>query len=349
MSTDNQMRLFRNSPHTRSQPRIGRKRRPNSSKRKDLSDSFEMTLLENTSPKPRRSPFKAGRRRASYPVSSHPLPSSPTNQVRCIFPYSQELLKSMTDMINRMAGEQKGKRVDQIEMIITSIDIPDAITNESITEQSNVLFAEESANQSRASAAQSESVTDAGRFNNGSKIHIDEEESSSSSISSVHKEDLPENGDDHAAEVPQAGDELSEEPLPDSLNMSCSSDGESDEAPSGQVDFVVGESYEVRLARRGRPSFSTPADRTCSHCNKIFSTKVALKTHIKKEHSGAVTCSECPRTFSRPADLKKHMSAHSEDRPFPCTGCDRTFKEKRNLVRHSRIHINSTPQYPMTP
>ena len=45
----------------------------------------------------------------------------------------------------------------------------------------------------------------------------------------------------------------------------------------------------------------------CQNCNKVCSTEMALKAHVKDVHSPKLICECCDKTFSAKRNLKAHL------------------------------------------
>jgi KRAB domain-containing zinc finger protein len=79
----------------------------------------------------------------------------------------------------------------------------------------------------------------------------------------------------------------------------------------------------------------------CEKCNRFFSRKDNLKTHIDSIHSGLMktkySCKICSETFSRSYNLKIHIACKhsSHQASFKCQICDKTFTKKGNLKQHN--------------
>ncbi|XP_038220512.1 zinc finger protein 28-like [Zerene cesonia] len=108
----------------------------------------------------------------------------------------------------------------------------------------------------------------------------------------------------------------------------------------------------------------------CSHCNKIFASKLYLQKHIdfyhllkspykciickklfisewrlvnhrQKHHGLARTrdhiCNICGKRFYTSSTLRSHQLTHSEVRSFMCEDCGHTFKQRPALYTHYRL------------
>ena len=92
----------------------------------------------------------------------------------------------------------------------------------------------------------------------------------------------------------------------------------------------------------------------CDQCQKSFSRKGALNTHIKGYCKGfhqkikAYKCQDCNKNFSNKYVLASHVDwAHLKiDRPkkFICEKCDATFEQKQYIEHHmNKVHLNVKP------
>ena len=80
----------------------------------------------------------------------------------------------------------------------------------------------------------------------------------------------------------------------------------------------------------------------CDQCDKDFSRKGDLNTHVKAVHDKIkdVECPECESKFSRKGDLKQHIKAvHDKIKGFECEQCDFKCCSNGDLKRHiKQIH-----------
>lgn len=90
----------------------------------------------------------------------------------------------------------------------------------------------------------------------------------------------------------------------------------------------------------------------CSICQKTFSSKKYLKTHMKVHNVEKPTvkkdpqnekpflCSECGLRFVRNDYLVIHMRRHLGVKPYKCKFCDKGFPRATDLTVHERYHTN---------
>ncbi|XP_011677381.2 gastrula zinc finger protein XlCGF57.1 isoform X2 [Strongylocentrotus purpuratus] len=85
---------------------------------------------------------------------------------------------------------------------------------------------------------------------------------------------------------------------------------------------------------------------SCSECNKQYTSKRHLNTHIRK-HTGDLPCQcqyqTCDKRFAHEYQLTNHMVSHSEERPHVCSECGKAFQRRSGVVKHMRLHGNDKP------
>ncbi|XP_064627948.1 zinc finger protein 728-like [Lineus longissimus] len=75
-------------------------------------------------------------------------------------------------------------------------------------------------------------------------------------------------------------------------------------------------------------------------CGDRFSTKRALREHVKSAHSGEknFVC-DCGKIFDRRDNFETHKTAvHRKEKPYECDVCGRCFADKSNALRHKLTH-----------
>jgi len=77
----------------------------------------------------------------------------------------------------------------------------------------------------------------------------------------------------------------------------------------------------------------------CSVCQKLFSYKQHLQTHIKTVHLKIreYSCDLCGKRFGEKSALRKHTkTVHERIRPYKCDKCGSTFGQKAHLSKHEQ-------------
>ena len=88
---------------------------------------------------------------------------------------------------------------------------------------------------------------------------------------------------------------------------------------------------------------------SCNICNKNFSTKDGLRTHLNiHDETKAFKCEICTTAFSKKSHLVQHALIHRGTKPYICSVCNRGFNRPANLTRHAKVHklhLQSAQQY----
>ena len=80
----------------------------------------------------------------------------------------------------------------------------------------------------------------------------------------------------------------------------------------------------------------------CDQCDKSYSQKGHLNTHIKCIHEKLqYNCDKCDKSFSQKGKLKSHIESVHENILYNCEKCEKSFSTKHGLQYHSQsVHEN---------
>uniref|UniRef100_A0A3B5BNF0 Zinc finger protein 665-like n=1 Tax=Stegastes partitus TaxID=144197 RepID=A0A3B5BNF0_9TELE len=89
----------------------------------------------------------------------------------------------------------------------------------------------------------------------------------------------------------------------------------------------------------------TPLPHVCPYCNKTFTRRVFLRTHVYS-HTGEklFTCKVCTKSFTNSQSLLRHSMSHTGNKPYSCNVCGKNFSQAATLKRHQRIHTSTQPR-----
>lgn len=83
----------------------------------------------------------------------------------------------------------------------------------------------------------------------------------------------------------------------------------------------------------------------CDICNKCYSRKNGLRSHLKIDHGfgKVLSCTWCNKKFDAISRLKNHTVKHTKERNFHCNQCGGQFVTYPALVYHIRLHTGERP------
>ena len=74
---------------------------------------------------------------------------------------------------------------------------------------------------------------------------------------------------------------------------------------------------------------------SCSHCNQQYSQQSGLNKHIKSNHEGfRYECKYCEYQATDRRYLKNHIQLKHEGNRYACNMCDQQFSFKNALIKH---------------
>nr|XP_026484069.1 zinc finger protein 26-like [Vanessa tameamea] len=108
--------------------------------------------------------------------------------------------------------------------------------------------------------------------------------------------------------------------------------------------FLNIHNFKVHINRCGITGYK-PERYVCDICNKCYSSKNGLRSHLKTDHGfgKVLSCSWCNKKFDAISRLKDHIVKHTKERNFHCNLCDGQFVTYPALVYHIRLHTGERP------
>ncbi|KAF5280816.1 hypothetical protein FQA39_LY17963 [Lamprigera yunnana] len=96
-------------------------------------------------------------------------------------------------------------------------------------------------------------------------------------------------------------------------------------------------SHKVQMHKKAQKGIE------CRLCNKVYSHRNSLNTHMKS-HTGSVSiCDVCGKTLSSNEKLRLHYRIHTGEKPYKCDYCNKCFKTSSYRAEHERIHTGEKP------
>ncbi|CAD7083149.1 unnamed protein product [Hermetia illucens] len=82
----------------------------------------------------------------------------------------------------------------------------------------------------------------------------------------------------------------------------------------------------------------------CDICDKLFTTKLRLKSHIRQhQDEKRFHCEICSKSFTAAYNLRVHQRLHTGEKPHKCNFCDKEFSQSAGLIAHERLHTGESP------
>lgn len=81
----------------------------------------------------------------------------------------------------------------------------------------------------------------------------------------------------------------------------------------------------------------------CSQCEKEFSHRGSLKSHIDSIHAKKkpFECHLCGKSFARKLTLTRHLQVHTGEKPHECPICLKRLSRKHILKQHMETHYKA--------
>ena len=74
----------------------------------------------------------------------------------------------------------------------------------------------------------------------------------------------------------------------------------------------------------------------CDQCEKEFSSKSNLNTHIKTHNSAVQKCNQCGKTYTTETNLKRHIAHMHSEKRLECDECEKRFSTISRLNSHKK-------------
>uniref|UniRef100_A0A8D8VPC2 Serendipity locus protein H-1 n=1 Tax=Cacopsylla melanoneura TaxID=428564 RepID=A0A8D8VPC2_9HEMI len=88
-----------------------------------------------------------------------------------------------------------------------------------------------------------------------------------------------------------------------------------------------------------------PQKYVCEMCGTLFTSKILLDTHLpcNNQDSKVSVCQECGKIFSTGPKLRQHVRRVHSMLTFICDICAKSFNTKHNLAQHIKTHTSNRP------
>ena len=76
---------------------------------------------------------------------------------------------------------------------------------------------------------------------------------------------------------------------------------------------------------------------TCTHCDKTYTTRSALKVHVRLKHvgvKGKFRCELCDKNFEQKHHFDGHMDKHAGIKRHECAHCGKKFSYRTSFCKH---------------
>ena len=226
------------------------------------------------------------------------------DEVHCYFPYSDDFLSSMAEMIKKVKEERPNKKIHHIELTLSLYNTGVVQTANQTNGDAYSLCSSISENSHCSNSSKSEAVAD--------DMDDDDQWTDISSDETVTE---PEEGEQASAYSAP----------PDQLNA---------------VDVPQKSVSQIKKRNR-RPNAAQPsaANKICIECGQQFKNSYRLREHMTKHSTQRpFKCATCGKTFKQRCTLNQHQFlVHSKDSfAHSCEKCGRKFAFRSHLIRHMK-------------